>query len=151
MAIPTDTRRVRCDWRQHVTFEQSAREDLPHLCVSQPLLREKRLIGLFAELAVEALGLRDLRNLSIDKSLREREVELLREGEKRLLVDEVVQERIEVAGDCRIIGVGFLLPNLLEPALHRLAHLWFCNLFAADLCERRTAETEIEDCPSRNW
>ena len=58
--MPTGHARIGRDRRQQQPLEQAAGDDLPDLRVGQPLLREELLIGLLAELAVEALGLRNL-------------------------------------------------------------------------------------------
>ena len=69
---------------------------MPDLGVGQPLLGKELLVRRLAELAIEALGLRNLRDLGIDKSLRNREMELLGEGEEGLVGQKLVEQRVEV-------------------------------------------------------
>ena len=75
MAIPTEAEH----WPrrgQHQPLQQPAGEDLPDLRIGEPLLGEELLIRLLAELTVQALRLRDLRDLRVDQPLRQLEPNL---------------------------------------------------------------------------
>ena len=59
-------------------------------------------------------------------------------------IDQRVEHRAEVADDARIIGVRALLPRLLQPALHRIAHLALGDVLVADLRQRPAAHAEAD-------
>ena len=110
MAMPTGTRALVGDRRQQQPLQQPARKDLADLRIGQPLLRQELLVGLLAELAVEALGVRHLRDFRIDQPLRQREAVFVGERDQRLLWSiSALEDRRQVADDAGIVGVRPLL------------------------------------------
>jgi hypothetical protein len=69
----------------------------------------------------------------------------VREGDDRALIDHLVEQRIEVADDARIIGIRVLLADLGQVALHGRLHLAFADLLVADLDERGARQSEARD------
>ena len=132
----------RRDRGQEQPLEQPGGENLANLRVAQPLLRQESAIGLLAELAVEALGAGDLRDLGVDDPPRQGKAVFVRERDQRPLLDQVVEDRFEVADDVRIIGIGALLPRLLQAPLHRIAHLALGHDLIAHFRERAAAQPE---------
>ena len=115
------------------------------LGVGQPLLREELLIGLVAELAVQALGLRDLGDLGIDQPLRQVNAIFVGEGQQaRAGRSALSRSGSKSPAMRRIVGFGILLAHLLQPPLHRVAHLALGDLLVADLGQRRAAHPEAD-------
>ena len=134
--VATGVRMRRCS--------EPAGDDVADFRIGQPLLRQELAIGLLAELAVQPLGARDLRDLGVDQPLGQMEIIFVGEGDQRALVDQRAEDRLEIAGDGRIIGLGPLPSRVLEPALHRLAHLALADLLGADPGQRRAAHPEAD-------
>ena len=123
-------------------LEQSAGDDLADLLVGHPAAREEGLVHLVAELAIEALGVGNLRDFGIDQALRQMEAELVGERDQGALVDQAVEQRREITSNRGIFGSGLLLADLLEPALHRLGHLALGDFLVAGLDQSIAAHAE---------
>ena len=96
-------------------------------------MSEERLIPLFAELAVEALGRGNLGDLAVDEALGQWEPIFVGECHQGSVVEQRFEDQVEVAEDARIIRLRPLLPNLLQPPLHRVAHLTLADILVTDL------------------
>ena len=105
--------RVCRHWRQQQLLEQAGSDEIADLSICQMLLREECLIGLVAELAVQSLRRGKPCDLGIDQSLRQGEAIFVGKSHQRALIDEVVDDRVEIAHDGRIAGFRLLLPHLL--------------------------------------
>src|SRR5262249_17391794 len=78
---------------------------------------------------------------------------LVGKSNKRALVDQLRQERIEIARDRGVIGFRILLAYLLQPPLHRLTHFTVGNFLVADAGQGRashSAEAHIARTEVRN-
>jgi hypothetical protein len=136
--------RVGGDRRQQQPLKQAAGENIANLGVGEVLLREECLISAFVELAVQPLGGRNLRDFGVDQPLRQREVVLVGKGHEDPLVNERIEDRVQVADDAGVVGVGPLLPRLLQLALHLVAQLALGDFLVADLGQRPAARPEAE-------
>ncbi len=86
----------------------------------------------------------NLRDFRVDQPLGQREAVFVGERHQRALIDQRIEQRAEVADDAGIVGVRALLPRVLQPPLHRVAHFALGDFLVADLGERPAAHAEAD-------